>query len=73
MFFRQMHLIISMLMRGDEEAKSEAGTSREKKGEIIYVIRSIFHCIKCSEDILDAAKSKVERKLVLCLGCHLLI
>ncbi|XP_035545747.1 sister chromatid cohesion protein PDS5 homolog A isoform X2 [Juglans regia] len=58
LIYRQLHLIISMLVRGDEEAKSEAGTSKEKEREIISVICSIFQSIKCSEDIVDAAKSK---------------
>lgn len=70
MFFRQLHLIISMLVRGDEEAKSEAGTSKEKEGGILSVICSIFQSIKRSEDIVDAAKSKVEIKLVSSLGYH---
>ncbi|XP_042945591.1 sister chromatid cohesion protein PDS5 homolog B isoform X3 [Carya illinoinensis] len=58
LIYRQLHLIISMLVRGDEEAKSEAGTSKEKEGGILSVICSIFQSIKRSEDIVDAAKSK---------------
>ena len=59
MFFRQLHLIISMLVHRDEDAKSEASTNMEKEREIMSVINSIFHCIKCSEDVVDAAKSMV--------------
>lgn len=59
MFFRQLHLIISMLVQRDEDAKSEASTNKEKEKEVISVINSIFHSIKCSEDVVDAAKSKV--------------
>ena len=59
MFFRQLHLIISMLVHRDEDAKSEASTNKEKEKEVISVINSIFHSIKCSEDVVDAAKSKV--------------
>lgn len=59
MFFRQLHLIISMLVQRDEDAKSETSTNKEKEKEVISVINSIFHSIKCSEDVVDAAKSKV--------------
>lgn len=58
-FFRQLHLIISMLLHGDEDAKAEASTNKEKEIESISVIVSIFQSIKCSADIVDAAKSKV--------------
>ncbi|GMY36602.1 sister chromatid cohesion protein PDS5 homolog A isoform X4 [Fagus crenata] len=58
LIYRQLHLIISMLVHRDEDAKSEASTNMEKEREIMSVINSIFHCIKCSEDVVDAAKSK---------------
>lgn len=58
LIYRQLHLIISMLVHRDEDAKSEASTNKEKEKEIISVINSIFHSIKCSEDVVDAAKSK---------------
>ncbi|KAL4628077.1 hypothetical protein ACB092_05G210600 [Castanea dentata] len=47
-----------MLVQRDEDAKSEASTNKEKEKEVISVINSIFHSIKCSEDVVDAAKSK---------------
>lgn len=46
-----------MLIHKDEDVKSEATNNKEK--ESISAIISIFHSIKCSEDIIDAAKSKV--------------
>lgn len=49
-----------MLVHGDEDAKSEASTNKEKERESISVIRSLFQSIKCSEDVVDAAKSKVD-------------
>jgi hypothetical protein len=58
-FFRKLYLIISMLVHRDEEAKSEASTNKDKDRESISIISSIFQSIKCSEDIVDAAKSKV--------------
>lgn len=58
-FFRKLYLIISMLVHRDEDAKSEASTNKEKDRESISIISSIFQSIKCSEDIVDAAKSKV--------------
>ncbi|KAG6695602.1 hypothetical protein I3843_09G106700 [Carya illinoinensis] len=58
LIYRQLHLIISMLLHGDEDAKAEASTNKEKEIESISVIVSIFQSIKCSADIVDAAKSK---------------
>ncbi|XP_050288244.1 sister chromatid cohesion protein PDS5 homolog A isoform X1 [Quercus robur] len=58
LIYRQLHLIISMLVHRDEDAKSEASTNKEKEKEVISVVNSIFHSIKCSEDVVDAAKSK---------------
>lgn len=51
--YRRLYFIISMLIHKDEDVKSEASNK-----ESISVIISIFHSIKCSEDIVDAAKSK---------------
>ena len=48
-----------MLVHRDEDAKSEASTNKDKDRESISIISSIFQSIKCSEDIVDAAKSKV--------------
>lgn len=58
-FFRQLHLIISMLVHGDDDTKAEASINKEKEIESISVIVSIFQSIKCSKDIVDATKSKV--------------
>jgi hypothetical protein len=58
-FFRKLYLIISMLVHRDEDTKSEASSNKEKDRESISIISSIFQSIKCSEDIVDAAKSKV--------------
>lgn len=49
----RLYFIVSMLIHKDEDVKSEASNK-----ESISVIISIFHSIKCSEDIVDAAKSK---------------
>ena len=56
--FRQLHLILSMLVQRDEDVKSEVTANKEK--EIISTITSIFQNIKHSEDVVDASKSKVE-------------
>ncbi|XP_044461448.1 sister chromatid cohesion protein PDS5 homolog A isoform X2 [Mangifera indica] len=52
--YRRLYLIISLLIHKDEDVKSEAGNNRES----IFPIVSLFHSIKCSEDKVDAAKSK---------------
>lgn len=52
-----------MLVHGDEDTKAEAGADKEKEG--ISAIISIFQSIKLSEDIVDAAKSKVGDKVYL--------
>ncbi|KAF5944164.1 hypothetical protein HYC85_018241 [Camellia sinensis] len=54
--YRPLHLFLSMLMHGDDDVKSEV--SINKGQESISIIVSIFHCIKCSEDAADPAKSK---------------
>ncbi|XP_061339796.1 sister chromatid cohesion protein PDS5 homolog A-like isoform X2 [Gastrolobium bilobum] len=54
--YRQLHLILSMLLQRDEDAKSEVITNKEK--EIISTITSIFQNIKHSEDVVDTSKSK---------------
>ncbi|MED6131709.1 hypothetical protein PIB30_012146 [Stylosanthes scabra] len=53
--YRQLHLVLSMLVQIDEDVKSET-TNGEK--EIISTITSIFQNIKHSEDVVDASKSK---------------
>lgn len=52
--FRQLHLILSMLLHRDEDAKSEATNNKEK--EIISTITSIFQSIKHSEDVVHTSK-----------------
>ncbi|KAK4259162.1 hypothetical protein QN277_005520 [Acacia crassicarpa] len=54
--YRQLHLILSILLHRDEDANSEATNNKEK--EIISTITSIFQSIKHSEDIVDTSKSK---------------
>ncbi|KAF2288817.1 hypothetical protein GH714_015036 [Hevea brasiliensis] len=54
--YRQLHLILSILVHKDEDAKSESSTNREK--ENISAVVSIFESIKSSEDTVDAGKSK---------------
>ncbi|XP_022142523.1 sister chromatid cohesion protein PDS5 homolog A isoform X2 [Momordica charantia] len=54
--YRRLHFILSLLVHKDDDVKSEANTTKEK--ENISAIFSIFHSIKNSEDIVDAAKSK---------------
>ncbi|KAK7303437.1 hypothetical protein RJT34_14343 [Clitoria ternatea] len=54
--YRQMRLILSMLVQGDDDVKSEVTINREK--EIISTITSILQSIKQSEDVVDASKSK---------------
>ncbi|XP_050213901.1 sister chromatid cohesion protein PDS5 homolog A isoform X2 [Mercurialis annua] len=54
--YRQLHLILSILVHKDEEVKSEPTTNKEM--EITSAIVSIFRSIKRSEDVVDAAKSK---------------
>ncbi|XP_057429975.1 sister chromatid cohesion protein PDS5 homolog A-like [Lotus japonicus] len=54
--YRQLHLILSMLVQRDEDVKSEVTTKEEK--EIISTITSIFQSIKLSEDMVDVSKSK---------------
>ncbi|KAL2571387.1 hypothetical protein GLYMA_17G005500v4 [Glycine max] len=54
--YRQLHLILSMLLQREEDAKSEVTTDKEK--ELISTITSIFLSIKHSEDMVDTSKSK---------------
>ncbi|KDP35518.1 hypothetical protein JCGZ_08956 [Jatropha curcas] len=60
--YRQLHLILSVLVHKDEDAKSEPSTNKEKENlkerENLSAIVSIFQSIRCSEDIIDATKSK---------------
>nr|VDD38116.1 unnamed protein product [Brassica oleracea] len=55
MIYRQLHLIISMLLHKEEDGKAEDG---DKEHECVPTIISIFRSIKQSEDVTDATKSK---------------
>ncbi|KAJ0240559.1 Uncharacterized protein HA466_0221710 [Hirschfeldia incana] len=55
MIYRQLHLIISMLLHKEEDGKAE---DSEKEHECVPTIISIFRSIKQSEDVTDATKSK---------------
>ncbi|CAJ1962734.1 unnamed protein product [Sphenostylis stenocarpa] len=54
--YRQLHLILSMLLQRDDDVRSEVAINNLK--EIISTITSIFWSIKQSEDVVDASKSK---------------
>ncbi|KAL3584982.1 hypothetical protein D5086_011849 [Populus alba] len=67
--YRQLYLIVSMLVHKDEGVKLEAGTDKEKEEEekekdndkdkeTNSLLVSIFQNIKCSEDVVDREKSK---------------
>ncbi|KAJ6779148.1 ANDROGEN INDUCED INHIBITOR OF PROLIFERATION AS3 / PDS5-RELATED, partial [Salix koriyanagi] len=69
--YRQLYLILSMLVHKDEGVKLEAGINKEKENEkkekekekdndkeTNSLIVSIFQSIKCSEDVVDRDKSK---------------
>ena len=65
LLFRQLYLILSMLVHKDEGVKLEADTEKEEEKEknndkeTNSLIVSIFQIIKCSEDVVDREKSKV--------------
>ncbi|KAK6917884.1 hypothetical protein RJ641_018635 [Dillenia turbinata] len=54
--YRQLYFFLNMLIHGDEEAKSDFSTNKEK--ESISSLISVLRSIKCSEDVVDASKSK---------------
>ncbi|KAE9591537.1 hypothetical protein Lalb_Chr20g0119541 [Lupinus albus] len=54
--YRQLHLILSLLLQSDEDVKSEVDTYKEK--EVLSTITIIFRSIKHSEDMVDASMSK---------------
>lgn len=56
LFSRQLYLIVSMLLHGDDDGKSENNNSREQETSSVTCI---FQTIKRSEDVTDQAKSKV--------------
>ncbi|KAG7536034.1 Armadillo-type fold [Arabidopsis suecica] len=55
MIYRQLYLIISMLLHKEEDGKTE---DIDKEQEYVPTIVLIFHSIKQSEDVTDATKSK---------------
>ncbi|CAK8564487.1 unnamed protein product [Lathyrus sativus] len=59
--YRQLHLMLSILLQRDEGAKSEVTTKKEK--EIISTIASIFKSIKLSEDTVDTSKTKTNHAI----------
>uniref|UniRef100_A0A6N2K709 Sister chromatid cohesion protein n=1 Tax=Salix viminalis TaxID=40686 RepID=A0A6N2K709_SALVM len=75
--YRQLYLILSMLVHKDEGVKLEAGINKEKENEkekekdndkeTNSLIVSIFQSIKCSEDVVDRDKIHM---LSLNLGCQ---
>lgn len=62
---RRLHLFLSVLLLGDESGKSGGGNVNQKK-ESTTAVTTIFHSIKCSEDVVDPEKSKVSD---LCASC----
>ncbi|XP_077237607.1 sister chromatid cohesion protein PDS5 homolog A-like isoform X2 [Tasmannia lanceolata] len=54
--YRMLHLFLSVLMHGHEDGKSQVSPNKELEG--VSAIISIFQSIKCSEDVVDGAKSK---------------
>lgn len=59
-YFSQLYLIISMLLHKEEDGKTE---DIDKEHEYVPTIVLIFHSIKQSEDVTDATKSKVGKRL----------
>ncbi|GMH05225.1 hypothetical protein Nepgr_007065 [Nepenthes gracilis] len=55
--YRLLHLFLSMVVHGEEDAKPEVNTTAKEK-ESVSAIISIFQCIKLSEDVANAVKSK---------------
>ncbi|CAN6856306.1 unnamed protein product [Brassica oleracea] len=55
MIYRQLYLIISLLLHKEEDGKAE---DTDKEQECVPTIISIFNSIKQSEDVTDATKSK---------------
>uniref|UniRef100_A0A1J3FJR8 Sister chromatid cohesion protein PDS5-like protein B n=1 Tax=Noccaea caerulescens TaxID=107243 RepID=A0A1J3FJR8_NOCCA len=55
MIYRQLYLIISMLLHKEEDGKAE---DVDKEQECVPTLISIFHSIKQSADVTDATKSK---------------
>ncbi|KFK31352.1 hypothetical protein AALP_AA6G101300 [Arabis alpina] len=55
MIYRQLYVIISMLLHKEEDGKAE---DIDKEYDCVPTIISIFHSIKQSEDVTDATKSK---------------
>lgn len=54
--YRQLYLFLSTLINGEDDGKSEAGPKKDK--ESVSAVISILQNIKCSEDVVDSAKTK---------------
>lgn len=61
--FRLLYFFLSTLVYGEDDGKSEAGPKKDK--ESVSAVISILQNIKCSEDIVDSAKTKVVKDLSL--------
>ncbi|MED6121428.1 hypothetical protein PIB30_030020 [Stylosanthes scabra] len=59
--YRQLHLVLSMILQRYVDAKSEATTNKDN--ETISTVTSILENIKCSEDIVDSSKSKISHAI----------
>ncbi|KAL1214039.1 putative sister chromatid cohesion protein PDS5 [Cardamine amara subsp. amara] len=55
MIYRQLYLIVSMLLHKEDDGKAE---DIDKEQECVPTIIFIFHSIKQSDDVTDATKSK---------------
>ncbi|GAB4830723.1 hypothetical protein Ancab_004756 [Ancistrocladus abbreviatus] len=55
--YRVLHLFLSMVVHGDEDVRPEVSTTDKGKDNVSAIV-SISHCIKLSEDVVDATKSK---------------
>lgn len=58
---RLLYFFLSTLVSGEDEGKSEAGPKKDK--ESVSVVISMLQNIKCSEDAVDSAKTKVLKDL----------
>ncbi|WCJ28194.1 hypothetical protein M5689_009901 [Euphorbia peplus] len=56
LIYRQLLLVVSVLVPKDEDVKTESNINKEK--ESISAVASIFQSIKCSDDTVNSAKSK---------------
>lgn len=61
--FRLLYFFLSALVNGEDDGKSEAGPKKDK--ESVSVVISLLQSIKCLEDAVDSAKTKVVKDLSL--------